>query len=55
MSGFTPEKQAQKAALGLTVAEKVRDFFKDARHRKKFEVWYEKRYGRPYQWEKVKI
>lgn len=55
MSGFTPEKQAQAAALGLTVAERVRDYFTNARHRRDFELWYEKRYGRPYKWEKVKV
>jgi len=39
----------------MTVAGKVREFFKDKQHRKDFELWYERKYGRPYQWKKVKV
>lgn len=55
MSGFTPDKQAQVKALGLTVAERVRDYFKDAQHRRDFEIWYKQKYGKPYKWKKVKV
>jgi len=55
VSAFTPEKQAQAKAFGLTVAEKVREYFKSAEHRREFEIWYERRYGKKYQWKKVKV
>lgn len=55
MSGFTPEKQGQATALGMTVAEKVREYFKDARHRRAFELWYKRKYGKPYHWKKVAV
>jgi hypothetical protein len=55
MSGFIPEKQAQASALGMTLAEKVRGFYKNEQHRKEFELWYKQKYGKPYQWKKVKV
>ncbi len=53
MSAFVPEKQAQARAASLLVAQRVRTFFKDELHRKEFEIWYEERYGRKYEWKKV--
>ena len=50
---FPPEKQAQLKALGATIAEKVRLYFKDPDHRRKFEAWYLRRYGKPYTWKKI--
>lgn len=55
MSGFTPEKQVQARSLGKTVAEKVSLYFRDAQHRKDFELWYENKHGKPYQWKKVTV
>ena len=52
---FIPEKETQAKAFGMTLAEKVREYFKDAEHRKEFETWYEKKYGKKYQWKKVKV
>ena len=50
MSVFAPEKQAQARAASLLLAQRVREYFKDEDHRREFEQWYEKRYGRTYQW-----
>lgn len=38
MSCFVPEKQGQLKALGMTLAETVREYFKDEQHRKAFEI-----------------
>ena len=51
-SHFVPEKQPQLQAFALTLAEKVREYFKDAEHRKQFEAWYMKEYGKAYKWER---
>lgn len=53
MSVFVPEKQAQARAASLLIAQRVRDYFKDAAHRAEFEIWYEQRYGKKYTWKKV--
>jgi len=53
VSVFVPEKQAQARAASLLLAQRVRNYFKDEQHRKEFEVWYQKRYGRPYQWKGI--
>ena len=53
MSVFVPEKQAQSKAASLLIAQRVRDYFKIEAHRTEFEIWYEQRYGAPYQWKKV--
>lgn len=29
---------------------KVSDYYKDEEHRKKFEEWYKKEYGKDYEW-----
>ena len=50
MSVFVPEKQAQARAASLLLAQRVREYFKNPDHRKAFEVWYLKRYGKPYVW-----
>lgn len=55
MSVFVPEKQAQAEALCLLLAQKVREYYADEEHRKKFERWYEERYGTKYEWKKVKV
>ena len=52
-SAFIPEKQAQLKALDLTVAEKVREYFKDPAHRRQFEVWYMEKHGKPYVWRRI--
>lgn len=53
MSTFVPEKQAQARVVGLFIAQRVRDYFKDATHRDEFEIWYEQRYGKKYTWVNV--
>lgn len=47
-----PEKQGQLQALGMTLAGKTREYFKSPAHRKAFEAWYMKKYGKPYVWVK---
>lgn len=54
MSVFVPEKQAQARAVSLLLAQKVRDYFKDEQNREKFEIWYESKNGKPYEWKKVR-
>ena len=53
-SAFVPEVQGQAKALSLLIAQYVREYFKDEENRKKFEQWYEQRYGKEYQWTPVK-
>lgn len=53
MSVFVPEVQAQAKAASLLLAQIVREYFTDEGHRKEFEDWYLKQYGKPYQWEKI--
>lgn len=53
-SVFTPEVQGQEKALALLLAQEVREYFKDPEHRKEFERWYLKKYGKPYVWKPVK-
>ena len=54
MSGaFTPEVRGQAKAVSSLLARSVREYFKDENHRKEFELWYERRYGKPYEWKPV--
>ena len=53
-SVFVPEVQGQAKAFSLLIAQSVREYFKDEENRKKFEQWYEQRYGKKYQWTPVK-
>ena len=55
MSAFIAEKQGQAKAASLLLAQRVRNFFKDEGNRKEFEVWYENRYGRKYEWKRVTV
>ena len=36
--------------VALIVSKKVQAYFQDEEHRKEFEIWYQKKYGKPYQW-----
>ena len=49
-SSFAPEVQGQAKAFSSLLARSVREYFKDAENRKKFEQWYEQKYGKPYKW-----
>lgn len=53
MSAFVAEKQGQAKAASLLLSQRVRNFFKDEGNRREFEVWYENRYGKKYEWKKV--
>lgn len=53
-SVFTQEVQGQAKAFALLLAQGVREYFKDPEHRKEFERWYLKKYGKPYVWKPVK-
>ena len=53
MSIFVPEKQAQARAASLLLAQRVREFFKDAENRREFESWYEAKHGKKYEWRSV--
>lgn len=48
MSAFVPEVEGQAKAFASLLARSVREFFQDERHRKEFEEWYLKKYGKPY-------
>lgn len=52
-SVFLPEVQAQARAASLLLVQIVREYFTDEGHRKEFEDWYLKEYGKPYHWEKI--
>ena len=49
-SNFVPEVQGQAKAFSSLLARSVGEFFKDEENRKKFEDWYLKKNGKPYQW-----
>lgn len=53
MSVFVPEKQAQARAASLLLAQRVREFFKDPQNRQEFEIWYEARHGKKYEWRSI--
>lgn len=55
MSAFVPEVEGQAKAFASLLARSVREFFQDERHRKEFEEWYLKKYGKPYVWESVSL
>lgn len=50
MSVFTPEAQGQAVVLAGMLAGRVRDYFRDPEHRRKFEQWHLETYGEPYEW-----
>lgn len=41
------------SALCSVLADKVKEYFKDEENRKKFEIWYQEKYGKPYKWRKT--
>lgn len=51
MSAFVPEVEGQAKAFASLLARSVREFFRDEQHRKEFEDWYLKKYGKPYVWQ----
>lgn len=36
------------SALCSVLADRVKEYFKDEENRKKFEIWYQEKYGKPY-------
>lgn len=50
MSAFRPEAKNQAAAVGHSLCGRVKAFFQDKEHRRDFEAWYKKTYGKPYVW-----
>lgn len=36
--------------FALVLAKKVQDYFKDEKHKREFEEWYRKKYGKEYVW-----
>lgn len=34
------------------LVKKVQEYFQDTEHRKQFEEWYKKKYGKDYEWRK---
>lgn len=52
-SAFTQEVQGQAKALSSLLARSVREYFKDEENRRKFESWYEKEYGKTYEWKPI--
>ena len=39
-------------SLGRILARTVSQYFEDTEHRREFEAWYEKTYGKQYVWKK---
>jgi len=39
-------------SLGRILARTVSQYFEDKEHRREFEAWYEKTYGKKYVWKK---
>ena len=39
-------------SLGRILAKKVSRYLEDKEHRREFELWYEKTYGKKYVWKK---
>ena len=55
MSGvFVQTVEPQAMAVSLVLAQRVRDYFKNPDKRTEFEDWYFKKYGKPYEWKKVR-
>lgn len=54
MSAFVPTKQAQARAASLLLAQRVRNYFEDEDNRKAFEVWYEQKTGKKYEWKPIR-
>lgn len=44
--------KAQQTAVCSLLGGIVLDYFKDPAHRAEFEIWYQQRYKKPYQWKK---
>lgn len=51
MSVFTAEAQGEAVVL----AGRVRGYFRDPEHRRKFEQWHLETYGEPYEWTPYKV
>lgn len=49
-NAFIPEVRGQAKAFSSLLARSVREYFKDEENRRKFESWYEQKYGKPYEW-----
>lgn len=49
-NAFIPEVRGQAKAFSSLLARSVREYFKDEENRRKFENWYEQKYGKPYEW-----
>ncbi len=43
----------EENALCSVLADRVKGYFKDEENRKKFEIWYQEKYGKPYEWRKT--
>lgn len=41
------------SALCSVLVDKVKEYFTNEENRKKFELWYEQKYGKPYEWRKT--
>lgn len=39
-----------KPSFCTILMKKVEDYFRDEEHRKQFEEWYRKKYGKDYEW-----
>lgn len=50
MSPFRSEASGQAASLGLSLFRRVESYFQDKQHRREFEAWFQKKYGKPYVW-----
>ena len=55
MSGaFVHEREPQARAVSLVLAQRVREYFKIPDNRAAFEAWYLKKYGKAYEWKRVR-
>ncbi len=55
MNSFAPEVKDQAKAFASLLTRSVREFFQDEQHRKEFEEWYLKKYGKSYEWKPFHI
>lgn len=53
LMGLNASYIREGSALCSVLADRVKEYFKDEENRKKFEIWYQEKYGKPYKWRKT--
>lgn len=55
MNSFALEVKGQAKAFASLLARSAREFFQNEQHRKEFEEWHLKKYGKSYEWKPFHI